>query len=285
MARIVEIKKLSSEDRLAVIEAEDIARKWQPGQFIIVRLHEKGERVPFTIAEVERERGLIKVVFKIVGKTTAYFASMRAGDEILDISGPLGKPTEIKNYGTALCVGGGVGISPIVAVARALREAGNKIYIVLGARTKELIIFDEELREIAEELIITTDDGSYGMKGLVTDGMRMLLEREKIDFVFAAGPVGMMEAVCALTRPYGIRTIVSLNPIMVDGTGMCGACRVWVGGQMRFACVDGPDFDGHQVDFQRLKRRLLMYRAEEQTAYEKFLKERQDGCCRKGQDA
>jgi ferredoxin--NADP+ reductase len=250
------------------IEAPAIARKRRAGQFVILRLHEHGERIPLTIADSDRERGAIAIVVQAVGKTTRELNAMSPGDAILDVAGPLGQPTRIIAGMRICCIGGGIGTAVILPIARAVRERGGHVTAILGARTKDLIILEEEIRAIADDTIVVTDDGSYGRRGLVTDALQDLLIRELewIDEVVAVGPLPMMRAVCELTRGIELRTIVSLNPVMVDGTGMCGGCRVSVGGEQKFVCVDGPEFDGHQVDFAELGARLAAYRELEAVA-------------------
>ncbi len=247
------------------VDAPRLAKKTQPGQFIILRVNEEGERIPLTVADFDREKGVITIIFQVVGASTELLASLEEGDEILDFVGPLGKKSEIEpGLGTVVCIGGGIGVAPIHPIARGLHEAGNKVISILGARSKELIIMEKEMRAASDEVIVTTDDGSYGIEGFVTAALEQLVDYgEKIDLVYAIGPVVMMKSVADATRPMGIKTIVSLNPIMVDGTGMCGGCRVEVGGETKFACVDGPEFDGHLVDFEGLRERQDMYRDQE----------------------
>ena len=239
------------------VDAPRLAKKTQPGQFIILRVNEEGERIPLTVADFDREKGVITIIFQVVGASTELLASLEEGDEILDFVGPLGKKSEIEpGLGTVVCIGGGIGVAPIHPIARGLHEAGNKVISILGARSKELIIMEKEMREASDEVIVTTDDGSYGIEGFVTAALEQLVDYgEKIDLVYAIGPVVMMKSVADATRPMGIKTIVSLNPIMVDGTGMCGGCRVQVGNETKFACVDGPEFDAHLVDFVGLRER------------------------------
>jgi len=254
-----------------VIEAPRIARKQRPGQFIILRIYEQGERIPITIAGSDPKAGTISIVVQSVGKTTNLLNSLNSGDHILDVVGPLGKPSEIAQFGTVVVVGGGVGTAMAYPTAMALKRAGNKVISIIGARTKELVIFERELRAVSDVLMITTDDGSYADKGLVTDKLRQLIQNGvPIDLVLAIGPVVMMKAVANLTRGERIRTVVSLNPIMIDGTGMCGGCRVLVDGKSQFACVDGPEFDGHLVNFEVLTQRNSMYRKAEQRSLAEF---------------
>lgn len=244
-----------------------IARKRKAGQFVIIRVHEGGERIPLTIVDSDPEAGTITLIFQVVGHTTAELAELYVGDSVTDIAGPLGRPTHIERYGTACVIGGGYGTAPVLPIAEALSDAGNEMIGIIGARTKELLILEKELGDICSRLEVATDDGSYGHHGLVTDVLKQLLdEGVKIDFVLAVGPTPMMKAVSNLTRERGIKTMVSLNPIMVDGTGMCGGCRVEVGGETKFACVDGPEFDGHLVNYDLLMKRQSTYKAEEKQA-------------------
>jgi len=250
-----------------VLEAPLVARKARPGQFIILRVTDQGERIPLTVVDSDPEEGTITIIFHKIGRTTMALGSLSPGDSLKDVVGPLGVPSHIEKLGLVVCVGGGIGIAPIYPVARAFREAGNKVFSILGARTRDLLILEKEMGEISSGVRVCTDDGTYGQKGLVTDLLEELIDDgSSIELVMAIGPVEMMEAVCKVTRPYAIRTMVSLNPIMVDGTGMCGACRVTVDGETRFACVDGPDFDGHKVNFAELKLRQRMYLKEEHEA-------------------
>ena len=265
MYRILKKQELSPGILEYDIEAPRVAKKALPGQFIVLRVNEEGERVPLTIADFDREKGIVTILFQVVGASTELLASLKEGDSILDFVGPLGQPSELSNHmGTVVFVGGGIGVAPVYPIARAAHELGNKVISILGAKTKDILIFEERMRAISDEVLITTDDGSYGIKGFVTNAIEELIKRgEKIDQVTAIGPGVMMKSVAEATRPYGIKTIVSLNPIMVDGTGMCGGCRVQVGEEMKFACVDGPEFDGHLVDFQGLMARGRMYRTQE----------------------
>ncbi len=273
MFKILDKQVFSPIIKQMVIEAPRVARKCQPGQFVILRIHEEGERIPLTIADFDREKGTITIVFQEVGKTTKQLGSLEAGDYIKDFVGPLGTPSHIENFGTVICVGGGVGIAPVFPIARALKEAGNHVISIIGARTRELLFWEDRMREVSTELFVTTDDGSYVRKGFVTDVLKEIIDergKDNINLVLAIGPQPMMRACCNVTREYGIKTIVSLNSLMVDGTGMCGCCRVTVGGQTRFVCVDGPEFDGHQVDFAELARRSATFRPEEQRALERY---------------
>jgi ferredoxin--NADP+ reductase len=271
MYKIIEKKDLTPAIKLMKVDAPAIAKKAEAGQFIILRLHDHAERIPLTIADYNRDEGTITIVFQIVGKSTEELATLQEGDSILNFVGPLGEASEIENYGTVVCVGGGVGVAPIYPIARSLHQAGNRIISIIGARSEDLLFFESEMRIVSDEFRLVTDDGSKGRKGLVTDALEEIISSgERIDLVFAVGPVPMMRAVAELTRRYTIRTIVSLNPIMVDGTGMCGGCRVSVGGVSKFACVDGPDFDAHQVDFEQLLLRQRTYRQEEQASSEHY---------------
>jgi len=269
---IAETRLLGPEVKLLRIVAPRIARKQRPGQFVIVRVHEHGERVPLTIAESNPADGTITVIVQGVGKTTKLLNNLNAGDVLPDVVGPLGRPSDVRLFGTVVVIGGGVGTAIAYPTAKALREAGNHVITILGARNKELLILENEASSISDELFVTTDDGSYGERGLVTDKLTALIAGgKKIDLVLAIGPIPMMQAVAETTRPIGVKTVVSLNPIMVDGTGMCGGCRVQVGGRSKFACVDGPEFDAHEVDFDGLSKRNAMYQESERRALERFL--------------
>ena len=251
------------------VEAPAVAKKAQPGQFIVIKIDEKGERIPLTIADWNREEGSVTIIFMEVGATTRRLAEVKEGEFVSDFVGPLGLPSHLEKYGTVVCVAGGFAVAPIMPIARGLKQAGNKVISILGARNKDLIFWEEELRRVSDELIVTTDDGSYARKGMVTEPLKELLEgNEKIDQVVAIGPSVMMKFCAKTTEPFGVKTIVSLNPIMVDGTGMCGCCRVSVGGVTRFACVDGPEFDGHQVDWDLLMARQRSYLEEEKCSCE-----------------
>jgi ferredoxin--NADP+ reductase len=260
MYKIVEKDTLSPTISKFVIEAPFVARKRKAGNFIMIRLHEGGERIPLTIADSNLETGTITIIVQAIGKTTKELCAMPQGSSVLDVVGPLGNPTPIENHGVVACVGGGVGTAELYPIAKALKMAGNVVHTIIGARSQDLIILEKEMREVSDEVYVTTDDGSYARKGFVTDQLKDLLDgSDKIKAVYAIGPLPMMKAVANVTRPYEVHTLVSLNTIMVDGTGMCGGCRVSVGGQMRFACVDGPEFDGHQVDFDELMMRNRTY--------------------------
>ena len=247
-----------------VLDAPQIAAKARPGHFVMLRMSDTGERIPLTVADTDPERGTITIVYLVMGKSTAQLETLGEGDDIHDVCGPLGHPTHIEKRGAVICVGGGTGIAAMHHIAKGHAHAGNRVVGIIGARSKDLLLFEKELRLFVDELDITTDDGSYGRKGLVTEPLLERLRTDKDIFeVVAVGPVPMMAAVAEATRPFGVRTTVSLNPIMVDGIGMCGACRVTVGGRTRFACVDGPEFDGHEVDFAELRRRLAAFREQE----------------------
>ena len=264
MYRILEKEDLTPTIHLFRVEAPAVAKKAQAGQFVIVRDDDKGERIPLTIADWNEEEGSVTIVFMEVGTTTKKLACLSAGDSILNFVGPLGRPTEIEDFGTVVCVAGGFAIATIVPIAREMKQAGNKVISIMGFRTKDLVFWEERLESVSHELIVTTDDGSYKRKGLVTEPLKEVLQERKIDRVIAIGPTVMMKFSSLTSKPFGVKTIVSLNPIMVDGTGMCGCCRVEVGGETRFACVDGPDFDGHEVDWDLLMNRQRTYLQEEQ---------------------
>lgn len=271
MFRIVEARFLAENIKKFVIEAPRIARKRKAGQFVIVRISEHGERIPLTIGDSDTEKGTITIIVQGVGKTTKELNLKESGDYILDVVGPLGQPSHIENFGTAVSIGGGVGTAIAYPTAVALKEAGNYVITINGARSKDLVILEEEMKAVSDEAYITTDDGSYGFHGFVTQKLQELIDLgKKIDFVMAIGPIPMMKAVADVTRPYNIKTVVSLNPIMVDGTGMCGGCRVLINGKPKFACVDGPEFDAHAVDFKNLADRNKIYREYEQEALKKF---------------
>lgn len=271
MFKILKKEELSDLVILFEIEAKDIAKKAKAGNFFTLRIHEQGERIPLTIADFDREKGTITTVFQKVGKTTHHLGTLNEGDFISDVIGPLGMHSHIENFGKVVCVGGGVGIAPIYPIARALKEAGNTVISIIGARTKNLIFWEDKMRNVSDELIIVTDDGSFGRKAVVTIPLDERLREEKdIKLVYAIGPAIMMKFVCVTTQKHNVRTIVSLNSIMVDATGMCGACRVEVVGETKFACVDGPEFDGHKVDFDLLMSRQRMYLDEEKIALERY---------------
>jgi len=268
--KIIERKQLSENVVKNVIHAPDIAARRKAGQFVILMINEKGERIPLTIVDCDPKAGTLTIIYQVVGKTTTALAALKEGEYILNVLGPLGHATEISNFGTAVCVGGGVGVGVIYPIAKALREAGCNVVSIIGARTKDLLILEEETRRVSHKLTVCTDDGTYGFHGFVSAVLQQMIDAgEKIDRVYAIGPVPMMRVLANQTRPHKIKTIVSLNPIMVDGTGMCGACRVSVAGKTRFTCVDGPEFDGHDVDFGLLMTRLQMYTEQEKLALER----------------
>ncbi len=274
--KIVSKSELAKNVFAAEIEAPLVAQARKPGQFVIISINnEYSERIPLTIADANSEKGTIRLIWQRVGKTTAELADMRTGEKIANVVGPLGKPTHIENFGTVVCVGGGIGNAPLLPIVRALKKAGNKIIAILGARSKELLILEDEFAQISDELIITTDDGSYGRKALVTEPLKELCQRDqKPDQVFAIGPAIMMKFCCEVTKQFNVPAQVSLNTIMVDGTGMCGGCRVELDGQPKFVCVDGPEFDGHKVNFDLMIKRLNAYKDQEQKAHEQYKKHR-----------
>ena len=258
--KILKKKELCANQYELTIYAPYITKNAKAGQFIILRVSEDGERVPLTIADYNREKGELTIVFMAVGYTTKQLATLNEGDELVDIVGPLGQPTHIKNYGNVVCLAGGYGAAPCYLIAKAFKDAGNKVYMIMGARNKDLIFWQDKMQDACTELFVTTDDGSMGTKGFVTNVMEDIMSKEKIDYAIAVGPMPMMRAVAELTRNKGIKTEASMNPIMVDGTGMCGACRVTVGGEVKFACVDGPDFDAHLIDFDEVINRTKIYK-------------------------
>jgi ferredoxin--NADP+ reductase len=271
MYQITEARFLAQDIKLFKIKEPKIAEKRKAGQFVIIRIEEHGERIPLTIADSDTSDGTVTIIVQGVGKTTKQLNMMEAGDEIMDIVGPLGMPSHIENFGTTVSIGGGVGTAIAYPTAVALKQAGNHVITINGARTKDLVILEEEMKAVSDEAYITTDDGTYGHHGFVTDMLQKLIDDGiKIDFVLAIGPIPMMKAVSDLTKPHGIKTVVSLNPIMIDGTGMCGGCRVAVGGEVKFACVDGPEFDAHEVDFKNLTDRNRMYQEYEKKSLEKY---------------
>ena len=277
MFRIMEARTAGLNIRQFIVEAPRIARKQRPGQFVILRLHDRGERIPLTIKSADPAAGTITIAVQAVGKTTSLLNSLEAGDSILDVVGPLGRPSEIRNYGTAVILAGSVGTAMALPTANALREAGNHVIFIGGARSKEMVVFEDEVRAASHEAYMLTDDGSYGERGLVTKKLvELIAAGRKLDFVLAVGPVPMMRAVAEITRPLGIKTMVSLNSIMVDGTGMCGGCRVLLGNQSKFACVDGPEFDASLVNFDVLMQRNAMYRSQECQSLKEFERHKQE---------
>lgn len=272
MFKVISNRIIAPGVRRMEILAPKIAKKARAGQFVVIRVDERGERIPLTLVDWDPEKGSITLVFQEVGVTTKKLGRIREGEYILDVTGPLGNPTEIKKYGVVVGVGGGVGNACLLPVMKEFKRAGNYIVSMIGARTSELIILEDELKEVSDEIYIATDDGSRGYKGFVTDLLKKYLEEKIPDLVYAVGPTIMLKVVSSITRPHNVKTIVSLNPIMVDGTGMCGACRVIVNGKLRFACIDGPEFDGHKVDFDSLINRIKMYKREEELALSLFEK-------------
>lgn len=278
MFEILDKQRIGPGVNRMVISAPAIARAHHPGQFIILRAHEDGERIPLTVADKDAEKGTITLVWQEVGVTTYFLGSMEVGESLVDLCGPLGKPTHIENLGTVVGIGGGIGVAPLFPITKGMKEAGNHIISIVGARTEGLLIMTEDMKKVSDECLIATDDGSFGIHGFVTQVLQGLIDKNtKIDLVVAIGPVPMMKAVAGLTKKYALPTVVSLNPIMVDGTGMCGACRVEVGGKTMFGCVDGPEFDGHEVDFDLLWKRLAMYKGPELVALNQF-RETERGC-------
>lgn len=271
MNKIIEKEQLNNNVVKLIIDAPRIAEKRKAGHFVIVKIDDKGERIPLTIADADTKKGTITLVIQKVGVTSHKLSLMEEGDTLTDVVGPLGNATEIENEGTVLCAGGGVGIAPLLPIARAFKKAGNRVVSVLAARNKDLIILEEEMKECSDELIIMTDDGSYGKQGLVTHGMEEILDKEKVNLAVNIGPAIMMKFASQTTKKYNVPTIASLNTIMVDGTGMCGACRVTVDGKTKFVCVDGPEFDAHKIDFDEMIMRLGAYQEQERKDYENYL--------------
>ncbi|HEY4612677.1 MAG TPA: sulfide/dihydroorotate dehydrogenase-like FAD/NAD-binding protein [Bacteroidota bacterium] len=254
-----------------VLKAPYVARRARAGNFIVLRVNDHGERIPLTIVDSDTVNGTVTIIVQTIGKTTKLLSMQEAGGQLLDVAGPLGNPTPVENLGTVVCIGGGVGTAEVYPIAKALKNAGNRVITIIGARSKDLVILEQELAAVSDKVIVATDDGSYGMKGLVTDALRGYIESNgHLGAVYAIGPIVMMKAVVEFTRPIGLKTYVSLNPIMMDGTGMCGACRVSIGGVTKFACVDGPEFDGHQVDFDELVARNRTYMDLERLSLERF---------------
>jgi len=277
-SKILRKEQLAPEVFLMELNAPEIARKHRAGQFIILRVNDRGERIPLTVADKNPDKGTLTLIFQVVGKTTMMLSDLNTGEEISDLVGPLGNPTEVEYFGTVVCIGGGVGVAPLYPIAKALKQAGNHLVSIIGARSANLLILEEEMNAISDRLEITTDDGTKGFHGFVSEVLKKMIDRgEKIDLVIAIGPVPMMKAVVKLTKETGLKTIVSLNPIMIDGTGMCGGCRVLVGGQTKFACVDGPEFDGQLVDFDNLTARLKTYREMEDLSKEHYCEQKRKG--------
>ena len=271
MYKVISKERLSDAVTLLELDAPAIARKARAGQFVIVRLGEKSERIPLTLSNWDADKGTITIIFQHAGRSTHELGDVEVGGEIQDVVGPLGTPTEIENYGTVVCVGGGIGVAVLKPIAKALKDAGNTVISIIGAREESLVILKNEMADASDELYITTDDGSFGRKGFVSDVLSDLIkEGRKIDLVFAIGPVPMMRVIAELTRPHDLKTMVSLDSIMIDGTGMCGGCRVSIGGTTKFTCVDGPDFDAHEVDWEELVLRKKMYHEQEKETLDKY---------------
>ena len=271
MFKIVQRKEMAGGTIvLNEIEAPLIAKKAKPGQFVILKANEAGERIPLTMADSNPEKGTITIIYMVVGKSTAIFKALKVGEGYQDVIGPLGKPTHLEKLGTVVCVGGGTGIAVLNPITRGLKEIGNNVISIIGARSKEILILEDEMQAASHKLHVCTDDGSYGHHGFVTEVLKQVLEKEDVKLVVAIGPVPMMKFVSKITKDFNVPTMVSLNPIMVDGTGMCGGCRVSVGGETKFACVDGPEFDGHKVDFDELMRRLQAYSEDEKKCYNDY---------------
>ncbi len=278
MFTITENREIAKDVFFQKIRAPRIARKRKAGQFLVIRKGENGERIPLTIVDSDPAEGTVTIIYQVVGKSTAELSAAKPGDALQDVVGPLGLPTHIEKFGTVVGIGGGIGTAPLLPIATAIKDAGNRLVSIIGSRTKDLLILEEEMKGISDDLIVTTDDGSYAKKGFVTAALQERIDAgEKFDLCLAIGPVPMMRAVAEVTRPHRIKTVVSLNPIMVDATGMCGACRVTVGGTTKFVCVDGPEFDGHEVDFKELTMRNRAYLKEEKVAMERY--EHKDGKC------
>jgi len=271
MSKILEKEYFSKNVARIVLDAPEIAKSRKPGHFVIIKIGDKGERIPLTIASSNPEKGTITLVVQKVGVTSDKLLALEVGDEVTDVVGPLGEATHIENVGTVLCAGGGVGVAPLLPIVEGFKKAGNRVITVLAARSKDLVILEEQMREFSDEVIIMTDDGTYGKKGLVTLGMEEVIQREEVNLSVVIGPAIMMKFAALTTKKHNIKTYASLNTIMVDGTGMCGACRVEVGGKTKFVCVDGPEFDAHQVDFDQMLMRLGAYKDQEYTAYQKYL--------------
>lgn len=280
MAKILEKKLLRAPDVFYFkLAAPLISKKARPGQFVIVRLHDKGERIPLSLADIDPRDGTISLIVMAVGKTTAEMSVMKAGADVLDLCGPLGTPTHIEKHGKVILVGGGFGIAPLYPIARAFKGIGNEVFTVMGARSKDLLIYEKEMAGVCDRVIVTTDDGSKGMKGLVTQALQQELKQGGVGLVMTVGPAIMMKAVSETTKPFGIKTLVSLNPIMIDGTGMCGGCRVTVGNETLFACIDGPEFDGHLVDWDLLMHRQKKYTPEQKESFESWRQRHSGALC------
>ncbi len=281
MFKIIQTANLAPQVYEMVVNAPYISRHAKAGNFVVLRIHERGERIPLTIADSDTSSGTITLLFQRIGKTTEELSRLKKGRAIRDITGPLGHPTPIRRYGHCVLVGGGIGTATLFPILKELKIKRNRATMILGARTKNLIVWEDKFRENSNNLILTTDDGSSGRMGLVTSALREVIDGGKVRIVFAVGPVRMMQAVSELTRPYGIKTLVSLNPVMLEGTGMCGACRVTIDGKTKFACIDGPEFDGHHVDFEELSQRLNFYKDEESESMKKYKSRKCKGKCKK----
>ncbi|GBE41805.1 MAG TPA: sulfide/dihydroorotate dehydrogenase-like FAD/NAD-binding protein [Nitrospirae bacterium] len=281
MYKIIKKETVAPQVVAIEVDAPYIARHHQAGNFVVLRINERGERIPLTIADSDAKKGTITLLFQKIGKTTEALGKLNAGKAIRDIAGPLGHATPIKKYGHCVLVGGGIGAATLFPILKALKTEKNKVTTILGAREQKLIVWEDRFKEYSDEVLVTTDDGSSGRKGLVTEALKEIIESSKVKIVIAVGPIRMMQAVSELTRPYGVKTIVSLNPVMVEGTGMCGACRVNIAGKTKFACVEGPEFDAHEVDFEELVNRLGFYREEEAEAMKAFKKKKCKGHCKK----
>ncbi len=282
MFKVLEKEVVNDQVDSLVIDAPYIASHAQAGNFVVVRMHEKGERIPLTIADSDTARGTITLLFQKIGKSTEEFGTLKQGDLIRDIAGPLGHPTPIKKYGHCVLVGGGIGVATLYPILKALKQKKNKVTVILGARSHDLIVWEDKFRELASDILVITDDGSSGIKGVVTMPLKEVIESSAVKIAMAVGPVRMMQAVAELTRPYKLQTLVSLNPVMVEGTGMCGACRVHIAGKTKFACIEGPEFNAHDVDFEELINRQGFYREEEAESMEKYKKKCKGKCKNKG---
>ncbi|RJR17710.1 MAG: sulfide/dihydroorotate dehydrogenase-like FAD/NAD-binding protein [Nitrospiraceae bacterium] len=281
MYKILKKETVAPQVEAMIIDAPYIARHHQAGNFVVLRIDEKGERIPLTIADADSEKGTITLLFQKIGKTTEKLGTLKPGTAIRDIAGPLGHATPILQYGHCVLVGGGIGSATLYPILKALNKKNNRVTVILGARTSDLLVWGDRFKALSDEVLFTTDDGSSGLKGLVTGALKDVMDKSEVKIVIAVGPIRMMQAVAELTKPYNIKTLVSLNPVMVEGTGMCGACRVTVGGKTRFACIEGPEFDAHEVDFHVLADRLEFYREEEQESMKLFKKKKCKRNCKK----
>lgn len=282
MYKILHKETVAPQVDAMIVDAPYIAKNSKAGNFIVLRINERGERIPLTIADADRKKGTITLLFQKIGKTTEELGRLKKGEEIRDVVGPLGHATPIKKYGHCVLVGGGIGSATLFPILKALKEKKNRVTVILGARNKELLVWEDKFSKYADKILLTTDDGSSGRKGLVTEALKEVIENDSAKIVLAVGPIRMMQAVSELTKPYGVKTLVSLNPVMVEGTGMCGACRVNIAGETKFACIEGPEFDAHEVDFQELANRLGFYREEEAQAMKAFKKKCKGKCKSKG---